>query len=282
RYLWDYIQSDPARDVGVRLGPGSSPVRLGTVEDEEDTESGPYTLDWWESPNIGEEIDKLARDTPFDYRERGRWNEDRSAPIVDLEFAYPRIGRRRFDLRFAQGENIDNVLPIEEDPDLFCTTVIVHGRGEGSEMVHGRADAHHPFTLPIATNVEDKSRSTRAECDRRAADERKRRSQPAESRLEVSELELDMYNANAPFGSFDVGDEILLHISLAWTGELALWHRVTEMTISPDSGQMKLGLVRCGLELQNFDPGLSSGPVSTVWTLGIPGATELGQTTTLA
>src|SRR5690606_27973797 len=166
RYLWDYIQSDPAKYVGVQLGPGSSPVRLGTVEDEEDTESGPYTLDWWESPNIGEEIDKLARDTPFDYRERGRWNEDRSAPIVALEFAYPRIGRRRFDLRFAQGENIDNVLPIEEDPDLFCTTVIVHGRGEGSEMVHGRADAHHPFTLPITTIIEDKSLSTRAECDR--------------------------------------------------------------------------------------------------------------------
>jgi len=281
RYLWDYIQGAPARDLGVVVDDTKTTVKLGTPKVESNPDSGPYTLSWWESPNIGQEIDRLAKETPFDYRERAEWKPDKSGPALHLDLGFPRIGRRRFDLRFAQGENIDDLQPIEEDPELFASTVIVHGRGEGSEMVQGRADAEHPYTLPITTVIEDKTLTTKEACNKRASDELQRRSLTAESRLQINEVTLDIYNQHAPLGSFDVGDEILIHANLAYIGEVALWHRITSMTLNINEETMKLSLVRSGLELQNFDPGFAA-PLPSTWALGVVGSSELGETTTLA
>ena len=66
----------------------------------------PYELLWWESPDCGSEIDSLATQVPFDYRERHQWNADRTEVEHFLDMAHPMLGRRRPDLRFAVGENV--------------------------------------------------------------------------------------------------------------------------------------------------------------------------------
>lgn len=247
RYLWEYVQSDPRRNIGVTLDTTTSPIRLGTAKNDFDVDSGPYQLDWWESPNIGEEIDRLARDTPFDYREKFAWKADRSGVIQHLELGYPQIGKRRTDLRFAQDENIDSLVSVGEDPELFASMVYVHGRGEGSQMVWGSAEAHHPYVLPIAVVIEDKTLRTKDECNKRASEALAARSKAMETRLQIDEITMSMYNAHASLGTFDVGDTILVHADVAWRGRLALWHRVTAMTLDLKAETMKLTLRREGL-----------------------------------
>ena len=39
-------------------------------------EAGPFKLNWWETDDLGDVIDKLATDTPFEYVEEHRWAND--------------------------------------------------------------------------------------------------------------------------------------------------------------------------------------------------------------
>ena|SRR5690606_272586 len=248
RYLWDYIQDDQRRDLGVTYDNTKTKVKRGTPQNDNDTDSGPYKLDWWESVNIGEEIEKLATETPFDFRERYTWNADKSQVLKHIEFGYPRLGRRQNELRFAQDENIDSLMSVGEDPETFATLVFVHGRGEGSAMAYGKAEKHIPGVLPVGVVIEDKTLATKDACQKLAAEELAKRSGALETRLQIDELTMPWYNAHAPLGSFQVGDEILVVADFAWLGTRKLWHRVTGITLNVDEETMKLTLRREGLD----------------------------------
>lgn len=244
RYLWDYIQQMPDRDLGITYDNTKSKVKWGTPQTDGDNDSGPYKLDWWESKNTGEELERLVTDTPFDYREKYSWNADRTEVRRHIQIGYPKLGRRRTDLRFAQDENIDNLVSVGEDPELFATRVFVHGRGEGSAMVWGKAEKHIEGVLPVAVVIEDKTLATRDACNKLASEELAKRSGAIESRLVIEEIEMPWYNAHAPLGSFDVGDEILITSDFAWRGRTDLWHRITGITLNVDEETMKLTLRR--------------------------------------
>ena len=61
---------------------GSPADDLGWLQDyvsgHRPSDAKPYELVWWNATNCGEEIDKLAGQTPFDYIERHAWNADKT------------------------------------------------------------------------------------------------------------------------------------------------------------------------------------------------------------
>src|SRR5690606_11357613 len=66
-----------------------------------------YQLAWHEDIDLGSTIDTLCTQTPMDYREVWEWaSPARDAVRMRIEMGYPRLGRRRDDLRFVQGENV--------------------------------------------------------------------------------------------------------------------------------------------------------------------------------
>lgn len=93
-----------------------------------------YTIGWYEAPYVGEEIDTLAKESGFDYREGVRW-VDRSQLKYELTFDFAdTLGTRRDDIAFVDGMNIAKALDPKDTDEVFANRVIGLGAGEGRAM----------------------------------------------------------------------------------------------------------------------------------------------------
>ncbi len=254
KHLWQHIQGYPRGNLGVQVH-GSTPVKLGTEPSEQVDfvtgggeqvsfdRGGPYKLDWFTNRLIGAEIDELAGETPFDYVERAQWNAAKTDVEHHIDIAYPSIGRRRTDLRFADGENILESAPIEEPDGVYADEVIVQGSGEGQSAITGRAALPVPSRLRMPVVVVDKSITSKERANARAAEELSAR---LAAMIEVSEIAVNARHANAPLGSFSVGDEIQPHLVLPHIGAISPWSRVTGIRYLAESDAAVLALTRRG------------------------------------
>lgn len=93
-----------------------------------------YELVWWEAPLVGEEIDTLAKEHNFDYREVVRWsNRSKKTYEFTLDVSTDMI-RRRDDIAFIDGLNLAAPLETKDIDDDFANHVIALGKGEGRAM----------------------------------------------------------------------------------------------------------------------------------------------------
>lgn len=247
REIWGHLQSYPDAPLGVTVL-GSTPVRIGEPEPEEGVEyeegerpAGPYKLSWWEGTDCGSEIDNLAREVGFDFVERCEWLPDRSGVKHWIELAYPRIGTRRDDLRFATGENIiGNPIPAEETDDLYASQVVMFGKGEGRDTVRGYAGRSLRSRLRRVAVIQDRTvdRVERANAIAKADLERR------QGLLDITDIEVDARHINARFGSYQVGDDILIDVEIPWQGRLQQYERILSITYSPDAESVRLQLRR--------------------------------------
>lgn len=194
-------------------------------------EAGPYKLNTWTTDNCGRKIDDLARDTPFEYRERHAWNADRTQVEHRIEFGYPRLGRRREDLRFVLGENIHTVPALTRGGDEFANDVLVLGTGDGRDQIMGTAKALDHRIRRTAT-IDAKDLDTKGEAEDRARRELAYRL----NLLDLSEVRV----INAPMtrlGSWEPGDEILIQADADYA-HLHKWYRVTGLTITPEQPEL--------------------------------------------
>lgn len=254
KHLWSHIQGYPRGNLGVQVH-GSTPVKLGTEPAEQVDfvtgggeqvsfdRGGPYKLDYFENTLCGAEINSLAGETPFDFVERAQWNADKTDVEHHIDIGYPAIGRRRTDLRFADGENILESAPIEEPDGVYADEVFVQGKGEGQSAVAGRAATVIPGRLRMPTVVADKSIGSKERADARAAEELAAR---LAAMVEVPEIAVNAKHPNAPLGSFSVGDEIQPHLDLPHVGRVSPWHRVTGIRFIAESDAAVLALTRRG------------------------------------
>lgn len=218
RALWAHAQSYPDGDLGVTVT-GSTPVRLGTPKVDSDKASGPYELSWWETPNCGSEFATLADETPFDWVEEAVW--DGNEARLGIRIGYPRIGRRRDDLAFVEGENIvDRVLPKREG-EAYANTVIGLGSGEGKgglrkelSVRDGRLRVIEVLPRKDVTSQARLDALTRAELARL---------QPAA--LTVDEITVRDH-PSAPLGSWQQGDDIRVQVTDPHFGLIDDWFRV--------------------------------------------------------
>lgn len=235
RHIWENLQAKPYGNLGMQVSNEHSDRRIGTIleQGEFDTQSGPLKFEagplqlaWYKTPDLGAQIDDLAKKTPFDYIERHVWNGLEIDHFMDLH--YPRLGVRRRDLRFVVGENVVSIPGVQEDGDSYANQVLLLGAGEGRDMLRG--DVQNPDgRLRRVKVVTDKTARNVFDAWSRA-NQALRRSQGIHTITEI----VVRNSPGAPVGSWEVGDEIEIEVPYGWF-QGKLWVRIVGYTISPES-----------------------------------------------
>lgn len=234
RFLWQQMQEVQDADLGVKVVGDSTNVRIGRPatgspgsDDYEKAE--PYELTWWDAPDIGQELDGLAGDGPFDWTEHHKWNSDKRDVEHEIRVAYPRAGTRRTDLAFRMGENILALADPVRGGDDFANVVIGIGAGEGAGSLR-RTTAVRDGRLrrPYLLEAKDVASATRLDTQIRLERTTRQRTLVVPSITVVD-------HTNASIGSWSLGDDILVQGNVSWLGEIALWHRIVAWELQTDS-----------------------------------------------
>jgi hypothetical protein len=194
----------------------------------------PYLLAWWEAPDCGDELETLAKETPFEFVEAHEWDGDELAHRIRL--GYPRLGRRRTDISFVEGENLAVAPPLERNGETFAQYVLGLGAGEGrgrrrTGMV-GSADGR----LRRVHVLERSDVRTLDRLQRLAATE-----QAARKNLGSVPDVVAFDHPNAPLGSWELGDEVQVTLRDGWAND-SVWCRIVEDVISPENDREFMGL----------------------------------------
>lgn len=198
----------------------------------------PYQLAWWNSTDIGQEIEAIRQEAVFDWREQHAWSgSSKSAVRHTWVAAHPRIGARRSELRFCEGENIIAPGTVTRDGSQYAQRVIGTGYGQGSSTVRstvtgpgGRLNRSYVYTDQTVTN---RARMTVLA----------RKVQASMNNIDAITSIVVKNHRNAPFGSFLVGDDIPVRLCTGWRNNL-IWSRITSMTQDPGTDLMTLTLAR--------------------------------------
>lgn len=243
RHIWEHLQSQPGGNLGVTIDSLQSPVRVGEqIENVEFVtgagervafEAGPRKLNWWQTKNLGKEVDDYAKETPFDWIERIFW--DGRTPRCHIGLGYPTLGGRK-DLRLVYGENLASRPTVTEGE--FATAVMVVGAGEGRDSIRGDAGRTGSRVRRVKV-VEDKSLRSIKAANAMANDELAR----TNGELIVDKVEVHDH-PNARLEAIEPGDEVRLYFEDDWV-KVDQWVRVVSKTESPENSSVAmLTLVR--------------------------------------
>lgn len=238
RTIWAYIQSATGGNVGLQFPSLKTGLKIGVelAQGEFDTEegpisfeSGPYQLNNWETHDLGKNIDDLAADTPFQFREISEWSGGVITHRMDL--AYPRFNVQRKDLRFVVGENVIIQPTVTMAGDDYANELLLLGAGEGRTMVKGSASLPRGSRLRRVAVVEDKSIKSLTVANSRAYNLLK-------ARLEIGDItEFTVLDHSlAPMGAVRPGDEVFISLDYDWQEGEGFWVRVQSVQYSPDEG----------------------------------------------
>lgn len=222
RDIWAYIQETADGDLGVTVDSTTSTAKVGTTDDV-------LHFNFWENVNLGDKIDDLVSgDATPDYTCVTEWNADKSDVIKRIRLGWPRLGARRADISFSSGVNIIEDPEVALAGDDYAQVVIAAGYGDGrakrrqiSAVRNGRLRLEHVLDLP-----EIKGNDILAA---RAAAERAWR----QNLGSVDQITIRNTTA-APFGSWQVGDDVYTRVHNAWT-DYTGWCRITGWTLRPDA-----------------------------------------------
>lgn len=226
RLLWNLLQSDEHSDLGVVLSdnmsgviigsedPGSRPVQgpdepLETYEarvvEWQSAINEPYELAWWNTPDYGQEIENLIQSSGGEFVEHHSWTGTNKNSVEHrINLHYPWAGYRRNDLRFVEGENII-VPPLpERDGSMYANYVIALGAGEDRHTLRhesGTNDRRLRRDL-VAPSKDTYSPTTLA----------KLAEDVLWSAQQISKYDtIEVFDhPNAPIGSWQLGDDILI------------------------------------------------------------------------
>jgi hypothetical protein len=255
RQIWNHVQSRAESNYGIVVSSDTSPIKLGdpaTTEIDDTTdppteravEAKPYMLNWWDNKNCGDEIDSLASETPFDYLENTKWNTAKTDVELSIKLGYPRIGTRKTDLLFVdgQGENIIGMVPVQENPDHYASAVFVIGAGEGRAAVRGYAGERLANRVRRTYTITDKKITSVQRANALAREELLVRKNMA---FDIGEITINAHHVNAPLGSYDAGDDILVRVYVPWLlNETSAWYRILAWSYQPARDIVRLTLAR--------------------------------------
>ncbi|GHH21981.1 hypothetical protein [Streptomyces lanatus] len=237
RHVWNHVQSKPGGDIGLVIDSHDLGELLGTSDGED-----PWELAWWDNPDCGQVLDNLTAQTPFDWIETHEWANSTSNTITHrIRLGKPRLGRKRTDLRFMDGENIAAIAKPEGMGDDYANEAIVLGKGEGKKMK--RAQVYRPRTdgrLRRVATVTDKTLASDKSLRTRGEKELAGRT----ANLQIPAIQI-WNHPNARFGSWSLGDDIRVQVHVPWVGDVDVWHRIIGDEISADG--------RCTLTLRRSD-----------------------------
>lgn len=217
------------------------PPRLVDSEPPVVWEYDAYKLAWYKDHDLSRVIDDLAALTPFDWYLTHYWSDTGDDAEIRhvIRVGYPRIGRRRTEGRFVIGENVRMVPQVERDGTEYANEILFLGAGEGSAQVTARAFRRSDGKVRKVAVVTDPSVTDQRLANMYAEQELARRI----ILDDLAEITLEDH-PNAPMGSINLGDEILLEGETGWI-DLEVWCRVIGRNLSPDTGEaMKLTVIR--------------------------------------
>lgn len=245
RQIWSHLQAKPGGNLGlivdsttmsgIKIGTQLQQGQFDTINGPLTFESGPFRLAWYQTQDLGQELDKLAKATPFDWLERHTRNGD----VIEhhLDFGYPKIGRRLEDLRFVIGENV--AVPTLADHGMeYANEILQLGAGEGAAMIRGSASTVRRGLRRVKV-VQDQTLKSIATANSAA----RATLQRAQNIRDVTDLTL-YDHPHAPLGAVRVGDEFYLEGRLDWI-DVGMWVRVVQRTIRPaDLSAVQLTVTR--------------------------------------
>lgn len=227
RAIWNHVQTRPYGNVGLVVDTHDKGELLGAKDG-----SDPWELAWWDNPDCGQTLDSLVNQFQFDWMETHAWKDSTSNTITHrLRLGTPRLGRKRSDLRFAQGENIVAIAKPEGMGDDYANEVIVLGKGEGQKMKRAQVHNYSRATgrLRRVATVTDKTLSSNDALRKRGQAELNGRT----AALQIPAIQI-IDHPNAKFGSWSLGDDIRVQVHVPWVGDIDVWHRIISDEISAD------------------------------------------------
>ena len=249
--IWNHVQTQTHGNIGITLEPASSGTLLLPGFGFDGTELSinffAYFVRAADFRDCGDEFNKLARDIPFDYIETAAWNGSYTAINKKIVMSYPRRGSMRTDLAFRFGENILNGSPATEAEIKWVSDVIVKGWFPGKVYSSTLSNAD-PTRFRRVIKEDDAKINSKERAEVWAARKLQRRQIPNY----WSSITIDMDHPSAPFGSWQLGDDIYVEGVMPWVGDVKDWHKVLSATIEPDKRHVTLGLMHTGAF--NYDP----------------------------
>lgn len=223
RHLIAYPQTYPDGDIDLSVtGTAESWLRLSSG-------SGPFIMTPFENRDCGDTMNQIAQATPFDYLERLTWaNAARDTVRREVQVGFPRIGRRRHDLRFADGENIVDFDAIVADGSRYANDVYGMGLGEGRGMLRSRASVRDGRLRRPA--VVSRKAATQGLLDR----ETQRELRTRQLLLDISEVTVADH-INARIAAISPGDDVLVDLDVEWEGRVRMWLRVLAVQEAGDA-----------------------------------------------
>lgn len=214
----------------------------------------PFVLDWWNSTDIGQEIGTIQQEAVFDWYESHSWTDSTKTAVHHrLAFGAPRIGMRRTELRFCEGENIVQPAQMTRDGSQFASTVLGLGAGQGSAQIRSTV-SNYGGRLRRVTVYTDQTVTTTARMSAKAT-----KVQAAMSNIDAVTQIVIKNHPNAAFGSFAPGDDILVQLCTGWRNT-SIWSRVLSMTQDPTTNLMTVNLARS----DSFDFLAETGQAGTI------------------
>ena len=199
----------------------------------------PYHIVWWDNVDCGQEIDRIMGLLPADYLEAHSWI-DREAGTIEhrVRLGWPRLGRKRDNLRFVEGENIVEVVKPDDNGDDFAQTVYGLGKGEGRKMARSHSTVRDGRLRRVSVVIDKRAKENRI--DQRVKAELRTR--------QIEGLRIDSVtvkdHANARISQIRPGDDILVQFRDSWYGDVRLWARVLAITEAMDGNQAVLSVQR--------------------------------------
>lgn len=247
RVIWGHLQSYPKGNIGLQLDQTKSGVLLGDDLEQVDFETsegeavsfeaGPVKLAWWLVDDLGKVLVDLATEANFDWKERHAWLEDGEGIAHHLHFGVPRLGRRRTDLTFVEGENVLSLPNLTQAGEEYASEVWALGAGEGREMRRGNATRPGETRLRRVAVVADKSARSHVAAAAVAQQELSWRNADPE----MKQIALRDWDGSLP----ELGDEIRIQGNgEGYTGDAEVWERVLSMTRSGSSSDVVLSTAR--------------------------------------
>lgn len=249
--IWSHLQSTSNAQLGVEVLPASSGTLMlpgygfdGVILVFEFFALFIRAVDF---VDCGDYIEGLSRDIPFDYMEEAEWNEDRTEVNKVLRLAYPSRGVQQPYLEFRVGENVIQAELAEEKEVEWVSDVIIRGWFPGK--VYSSRLGNSDLTRFRRTIMEEDAKINSTE---RAAAWAKRKLQRRTVPKYWKKVIIDPDHSNAPFGTWELGDSVLVRGEYPWLGEISEWHRIMAWTYDEASRSMELELKVEGAF--NYDP----------------------------
>lgn len=249
--IWSHVQSFPQGNLGVTVYPASSGTLLlpGFYYD-----GSKFNLDFFayfvraeDYRDCLQEITSLCRDIPIDYFEESAWNTTQNGINKRIRLAYPRGGVRQLALVFRERENALSMSPAGELDMDYVSDVIVRGWFPG-KMYNSQLSNRDPLRFRKVVKDEDALLNSKERAEVWAKRKLARRQVPRH----WSSVTVDMHHPAAPFGTYDVGDDILLSGYMPMEGRTQEWHRILTMQIDDDKETVMMTVKH--VDAFNYDP----------------------------